>query len=117
MYQQYQPITERPDQIRDQPHFSPGHDHEQAQRKDDRQRHPIAHARELQRIARWQYESQAEGIGEDSRNQAEPGRQRQLGRSEEHTSELQSLMRNSYAVFCLNKKNCTTVTKEAQSRS
>src|SRR3546814_5415898 len=25
------------------------------------------------------------------------------GRSEEHTSELQSLMRNSYAVFCLNK--------------
>src|SRR3546814_1771117 len=25
-------------------------------------------------------------------------------RSEEHTSELQSLMRNSYAVFCLNKK-------------
>src|SRR3546814_1946676 len=27
-----------------------------------------------------------------------------LERSEEHTSELQSLMRNSYAVFCLNKK-------------
>src|SRR3546814_3300444 len=26
------------------------------------------------------------------------------GRSEEHTSELQSLMRLSYAVFCLNKK-------------
>src|SRR3546814_10750961 len=26
-------------------------------------------------------------------------------RSEEHTSELQSLMRNSYAVFCLKKKN------------
>src|SRR3546814_8839132 len=28
-----------------------------------------------------------------------------LARSEEHTSELQSLMRISYAVFCLNKKN------------
>src|SRR3546814_6895375 len=28
-----------------------------------------------------------------------------LNRSEEHTSELQSLMRNSYAVFCLKKKN------------
>src|SRR3546814_2627261 len=28
-------------------------------------------------------------------------------RSEEHTSELQSLMRNSYAVFCLKKKNNT----------
>src|SRR3546814_10422351 len=26
------------------------------------------------------------------------------GRSEEHTSELQSLMRTSYAVFCLKKK-------------
>src|SRR3546814_7310714 len=29
-------------------------------------------------------------------------------RSEEHTSELQSLMRNSYAVFCLKKKRTTT---------
>src|SRR3546814_8463957 len=28
-----------------------------------------------------------------------------LGRSEEHTSELQSLMRISYAVFCLKKNN------------
>src|SRR3546814_1103837 len=28
----------------------------------------------------------------------------QTRRSEEHTSELQSLMRNSYAVFCLKKK-------------
>src|SRR3546814_4654686 len=27
--------------------------------------------------------------------------QRLVGRSEEHTSELQSLMRNSYAIFCL----------------
>src|SRR3546814_1877721 len=27
-----------------------------------------------------------------------------LGRSEEHTSELQSLMRSSYAVFCLKKQ-------------
>src|SRR3546814_7023812 len=31
-------------------------------------------------------------------------------RSEEHTSELQSLMRISYAVFCLKKKNTTTYT-------
>src|SRR3546814_1641444 len=31
-------------------------------------------------------------------------------RSEEHTSELQSLMRISYAVFCLKKKNTTTST-------
>src|SRR3546814_1637152 len=31
-------------------------------------------------------------------------RQREFDRSEEHTSELQSLMRISYAVFCLKKK-------------
>src|SRR3546814_9193675 len=34
-----------------------------------------------------------------------PGRH---NRSEEHTSELQSLMRNSYAVFCLKKKKKKT---------
>src|SRR3546814_7678077 len=33
------------------------------------------------------------------------GRHVRGGRSEEHTSELQSLMRISYAVFCLNKNN------------
>src|SRR3546814_2801044 len=32
----------------------------------------------------------------------------QAGRSEEHTSELQSLMRISYAVFCLKKKKHQT---------
>src|SRR3546814_3904382 len=32
-------------------------------------------------------------------------------RSEEHTSELQSLMRNSYAVFCLKKKKPTQHTR------
>src|SRR3546814_4683137 len=31
-----------------------------------------------------------------------------VGRSEEHTSELPSLMRNSYAVFCLKKKTTGT---------
>src|SRR3546814_17920540 len=43
---------------------------------------------------------------------AGPGRRssRKNIRSEEHTSELQSLMRNSHAVFCLNKK--TTQTKK-----
>src|SRR3546814_6976857 len=34
-------------------------------------------------------------------------------RSEEHTSALQSLMRISYAVFCLKKKIHTNMTKEA----
>src|SRR3546814_1922052 len=49
---------------------------------------------------------------------------RDRGRSEEHTSELQSLMRISYAVFCLKKKNirtkktlaqCTVTTKQIKS--
>src|SRR3546814_3798959 len=34
-----------------------------------------------------------------------------FGRSEEHTSELQSLMRTSYAVFCLKKKKIEKNTK------
>src|SRR3546814_10090743 len=33
-------------------------------------------------------------------------------RSEEHTSGLQSLMRTSYAVFCLNKKNSNKTTQQ-----
>src|SRR3546814_9378727 len=35
-------------------------------------------------------------------------------RSEEHTSELQSLMRISYAVFCLKKKKITQHTKTSK---
>src|SRR3546814_9731906 len=46
----------------------------------------------------------SDGVGADSaRHNEHAGDQ---GRSEEHTSELQSLMRISYAVFCL-KKNTT----------
>src|SRR3546814_10599087 len=37
-----------------------------------------------------------------------PESQRHIRRSEEHTSELQSLMRISYAVFCLKKKKKKT---------
>src|SRR3546814_9986764 len=40
--------------------------------------------------------------------------ERSVARSEEHTSELQSLMRISYAVFCLKKKNNTRTTNEQQ---
>src|SRR3546814_10809713 len=39
-----------------------------------------------------------------SADPAGPGRPGAGGRSEEHTSELQSLMRISYAVFCLKQK-------------
>src|SRR3546814_5322856 len=42
----------------------------------------------------------------------------ELGKSEEHTSELQSLMRISYAVFCLKKKNhYTTISQNQQSHT
>src|SRR3546814_7907384 len=48
-------------------------------------------------------------LPEAGRTEAWPDRpvpvQTRRWRSEEHTSELQSLMRNSYAVFCLKKKN------------
>src|SRR3546814_7530062 len=44
---------------------------------------------------------------------AEPGGARR--RSEEHTSELQSLMRISYAVFCLKKKN--NIQKQSQANN
>src|SRR3546814_2010558 len=44
---------------------------------------------------------------------SKPAMQRPL-RSEEHTSELQSLMRISYAVFCLKKKKKTTMKNRAQ---
>src|SRR3546814_1422034 len=47
------------------------------------------------------------GPGAGGAAHPEPARhhRRAAGRSEEHTSELQSLMRTSYAVFCLKKKN------------
>src|SRR3546814_2657086 len=41
-------------------------------------------------------------------------RGRMCARSEEHTSELQSLMRISYAVFCLKKKKITTTKHDTQ---
>src|SRR3546814_10317997 len=37
-----------------------------------------------------------------------------FARSEEHTSELQSLMRISYAVFCLKKKKQLTITQSTE---
>src|SRR3546814_10023365 len=46
-----------------------------------------------------------EGIAVDLKGQIYAG---YADRSEEHTSELQSLMRISYAVFCLKKKTHTT---------
>src|SRR3546814_4947803 len=49
--------------------------------------------------------------GERGGPSAPPGTSLGSGRSEEHTSELQSLMRISYAVFCLKKKKKHTTIK------
>src|SRR3546814_9548823 len=43
-------------------------------------------------------------IGSRGRSAGQAAGRRACNRSEEHTSELQSLMRISYAVFCLKKK-------------
>src|SRR3546814_4462241 len=46
----------------------------------------------------------------DKRGYSRPSRKsRRKARSEEHTSELQSLMRISYAVFCLKKKTSNAI--------
>src|SRR3546814_4638715 len=45
------------------------------------------------------------------RHQRDGPRRPRLDRSEEHTSELQSLMRLSYAVFCLKKKKHNNSTR------
>src|SRR3546814_4717488 len=48
-----------------------------------------------------------EGAGEEVERSREVRGETQFLRSEEHTSELKSLMRISYAVFCLKHKNQT----------
>src|SRR3546814_9313568 len=64
---------------------------------------PTAFARQLQEL------NEARKVIQQSAQQLDEARAlyRDLNRSEEHTSELQSLMRISYAVFCLTKKNKT----------
>src|SRR3546814_9579081 len=47
-------------------------------------------------------------VSQETRNDA---------RSEEHTSELQSLMRISYAVFCLKKKKTNTINLSQQTHT
>src|SRR3546814_4966794 len=48
-----------------------------------------------------------DGTIDDLRHRLDRSDEERRERSEEHTSELQSLMRISYAVFCLKKKNYT----------
>src|SRR3546814_3831523 len=55
--------------------------------------------------------SPAQGQAANGATRRPEGRTKRQSRSEEHTSELQSLMRTSYAVFCLTKK--TTYTQDS----
>src|SRR3546814_10620496 len=59
----------------------------------------------------WQVVCTGGGLQGD---QCRVGLRRGQGRSEEHTSELQSLMRISYAVFCLKKKKHTKTNKRTK---
>src|SRR3546814_5779529 len=72
------------------PHPSPPRARDRRWR--DLRRDPVVWARS--RILKGQVQKQASGQGNEI----------SWNRSEEHTSELQSLMRSSYAVFCLKKK-------------
>src|SRR3546814_1179029 len=57
-----------------------------------------------------QIADRAEDALDATRKNADITRVRVVDRPEEHTSELQSLMRTSYAVFCLKKKTCSFTT-------
>src|SRR3546814_6583316 len=56
-------------------------------------------------IATWAHHILSFAVSPTPQGVAVAGVIRRKVRSEEHTSELQSLMRISYAVFCLKKKN------------
>src|SRR3546814_2864578 len=72
------------------------------QRAQQRERGPPREAGDLEGV------EPVPGLGDEPSLDAirRPG-ERHRDRSEEHTSELQSLMRISYAVFCLKKKKIT----------
>src|SRR3546814_14966565 len=71
---------------------------------------PVARAAVGYRAPCWRQRGNQAGYAHCGGNQ-QGSRTRNCGgaRSEEHTSELQSLMRISYAVFCLKKKKQTLI--------
>src|SRR3546814_3164568 len=73
-----------------------------------RRRDPL---RRVERPAFALHRRRRRGLDRRSRRNREGGKKEgDRQRSEEHTSELQSLMRISYAVFCLQKKNNKSLT-------
>src|SRR3546814_4985874 len=67
---------------------------------------------------RWQdddvLDDEQQRLGEEFEQVMDQYRPRAPDRSEEHTSELQSLMRSSYAVLCLKKKQTTHKQKKVK---
>src|SRR3546814_3471625 len=66
--------------------------------RNSRQRGPV------RTVNIWSAEADSRQLHRNDQIAAVQGRFVDSARSEEHTSELQSLMRSSYAVFCLKKK-------------
>src|SRR3546814_1443675 len=96
------------------------HHRRQPQVRSDRTPPPSAHRsvathgtapRSVEIGTRHAGESKGRGLTKSRRGRSA------MHRSEEHTSELQSLMRNSYAVFCLKKKKSNTYTSYMHIRS
>src|SRR3546814_8357956 len=65
---------------------------------------PVVHRADITQQLDWEVELAVVIGTAASRVAREDALKHVFGRSEEHTSELQSLMRISYAVFCLKKK-------------
>src|SRR3546814_10211032 len=85
-------------------HSGDRHRDQEHQRQQHRQQQQAFVAEHVEQLAERQV---VLGQGFDDRGELLAERRRIL-RSEEHTSELQSLMRISYAVFCLKKKKTRT---------
>src|SRR3546814_8242244 len=87
-------------------------DDDEDDREDQREHRPPAfragvHVEEVDHVD----DDLDEGEGEDDERRRRPigDRARHHDRSEEHTSELQSLMRITYPVFCLKKKKYSNI--------
>src|SRR3546814_7427975 len=90
---------------------TPDQHHQQGDVDEDRPgERPVGQAAEVRPGEAAERQRQVDGERPRHRREARAGRfgRQAVERSEEHTSELQSLMRLSYAVFFLTKKNNTT---------
>src|SRR3546814_4235296 len=75
--------------------------------QDERRHRPEADQRDQRPLCRARDGGYPQREEQEGERIEQIEKEQQQARSEEHTSELQSLMRISYAVFCLKKKNTT----------